>query len=49
MRHGYPATMSHGTSITILKRGTSGTTQTDNQVKHYVTHYNKKQYFSLNI
>lgn len=33
MRHGYPAAMGHGAPITILKRGPSGTSQTDTQVK----------------
>ncbi|VVC29950.1 OST-HTH/LOTUS domain,NYN domain, limkain-b1-type,Marf1, conserved domain,PIN domain-like,Marf1, RNA [Cinara cedri] len=33
MRHGYPASMSHGTPITILKRGpNSGTSQMDTQI-----------------
>uniref|UniRef100_A0A2H8U1Z6 Limkain-b1 n=2 Tax=Melanaphis sacchari TaxID=742174 RepID=A0A2H8U1Z6_9HEMI len=32
MRHGYPTTMGHGTPITILKRGLSGTSQIDTQV-----------------
>lgn len=32
MRHGYPAAMSHGGPITILKRGPNGTSQMDTQV-----------------
>lgn len=36
MRQGYPAAMGHnGPPITILKRGPSGTSQTDNQVKFF--------------
>lgn len=33
MRHGYPAAMGHGTPVTILKRGPSGASQLDTQVK----------------
>lgn len=35
MRHGYPTAMNHGTPITILKRGPSGTSQIDTQVNIY--------------
>lgn len=34
MRHGYPATMSQGAPITILKRGPDGSSQIDNHVIH---------------
>lgn len=33
MRHGYPAAMGHGAPVTILKRGQSGASQLDTQVK----------------
>lgn len=35
MRHGYPAAMNHGTPVTILKRGPSGSSQMDTQVRYY--------------
>lgn len=34
MRQGYPTAMGHGAPITILKRGPSGTSQIDTQVKY---------------
>lgn len=34
MRHGYPTTMVQGAPITILKRGLSGTSQIDSQVRN---------------
>jgi len=35
MRHGYSTAMGHGTPITIVKRGLSGTSQIDSQVRNH--------------
>jgi len=36
MRHGYPMAMGHSAPITILKRGPTGASQIDTQVKYLI-------------